>query len=160
MSARPSTGKNGRTYTESKQLNRRGAEDAEKGNMKDVPEQINQITEAIIGAAIEVHRQLGPGFLESTYHRALEIELEIQGIPYESEFPVKLGYKGRPIGEGRMDLVVRGHVIVELKDVEKLAPIHQAQVISYLKASGHTIGLLINFNTEVLRDGIKRVVLS
>ena len=128
--------------------------------MREVPVEINKVTEAIIGAAIEVHRQLGPGFLESTYHRALEIELELREIPFVSEASVELDYKGRTIGEGRMDIVAASQVILELKAVEKLAPIHKAQVISYLKASGYTVGLLINFNTEVLRDGIQRIVLT
>ncbi|MEM9348220.1 MAG: GxxExxY protein [Planctomycetota bacterium] len=128
--------------------------------MNDMPEQTNELTEALIGAAIEVHRQLGPGFIESTYHRALEIELELRGVEFESEKPVALEYKGRPIGEGRLDLLLDGKVVIELKAVEKLAPIHQAQVISYLKATDLQVGLLINFNVEVLRDGIKRVVLS
>ena len=128
--------------------------------MKDMPPQINELTDAIIGAAIEVHRLLGPGFLESTYHRALEVELKLRGVAFESESLIQLNYKGRSIGEGRIDLLLGGSVVVELKAVDKLAPIHQAQVISYLKATGHSVGLLINFNTEVLKDGIKRVVLT
>lgn len=128
--------------------------------MRDFPEQINDLTETVIGAAIEVHRNLGPGFIESTYHRALEIELEIRDLVYESEKPVALEYKGRPIGEGRLDLLIDKKVVIELKAVDKIAPIHQAQVISYLKATKLQVGLLINFNTEVLRDGIKRVVLT
>lgn len=128
--------------------------------MRDMPVHINELTQAVIGAAMEVHRQLGPGFLESTYHRALEIELEIRAIPFKSESSIHLDYKGRTIGEGRIDLLIDDQVIVELKAIDKLAPIHQAQVISYLKATGHHIGLLINFNVELLRDGIKRVVLS
>ena len=128
--------------------------------MNDMPEQVNDLTDPLIGAAIEVHRQLGPGFIESTYHRALEIELELRGVVFESEKPVALEYKGRPIGEGRLDLLLDGKVVVELKAVDKLAPIHQEQVISYLKATDLQVGLLINFNVEVLRDGIRRVVLS
>lgn len=128
--------------------------------MHDMPEQINKLTEAVIGAAIEVHRQLGPGFIESTYHRALEVELELRGIGYQSEEPASLEYKGRPIGEGRLDLLVDGQVVVELKAVDKLASIHQAQVMSYLKATKLQVGLLINFNVEVLRDGIRRIVLT
>jgi GxxExxY protein len=128
--------------------------------MNDMPEQINRFTKAVIGAAIEVHRQLGPGFIESTYHRALEVELELNGITYDSEKPVALEYKGRPIGERRLDLLIDGQVVVELKAVDKLCSIHQAQVMSYLKATGLSVGLLINFNVEVLRDGIKRIVLT
>lgn len=128
--------------------------------MREVPPEINKLTDAVIGAAIEVHRQLGPGFLESTYHRALAIELELREVAFETEAPVQLDYKGRMIGEGRIDLLVDGQIIIELKAVDKLASIHKAQVISYLKATGHIVGLLRNFNTEVLRDGIKRVILS
>ncbi|MGB0768808.1 MAG: GxxExxY protein [Phycisphaeraceae bacterium] len=128
--------------------------------MKDIPQRINDITQAIIGAAIEVHRQLGPGFIESTYQKALGIELDIRGISFEAEFPIQLCYKGRPIGDSRMDLLVEQQVVVELKAVEKLAAIHKAQVISYLKAADRNVALLINFNVEVLRDGIKRVVLT
>lgn len=141
-------------------MNRGGAEDAEKGKMKDMSPHINQLIDAVIGAAIEVHRQLGPGYVESTYHRALVVELEIREASFESEYPVQLQYKSRPIGEGRLYSLVGEHVIVELKAVEKLASIHHAQVISYLKATGHKVGLLINFNTEILKDAIKRVVLS
>jgi GxxExxY protein len=128
--------------------------------MRDMPSKLNQLTESVIGAAIEVHRQLGPGFHESTYHRAMEIELEIRGVPFVSESPVELGYIGRSIGEGRVDLLVGGSIVVELNTVERIAPIHHAQVISYLKATRHTVGLLINFNIELLRDGVKRIVLS
>lgn len=128
--------------------------------MKDMPKQINDLTEAVIGAAIEVHRNLGPGFIESTYHRALEIELELRGVSFHSEKPVTLDYKGRPIGEGRLDLLVEGQLVIELKAVDHLASIHQAQVLSYLKATNLQVALLINFNVEVLRDGIKRVVLT
>ncbi|MFI4860353.1 MAG: GxxExxY protein [Phycisphaerales bacterium JB063] len=128
--------------------------------MHEVPEELNRVTEAVIGAAIEVHRQLGPGFLEATYHRAMEIELELRGVLFDSETPVSLSYKGQPIGEGRLDLLVSEAVVVELKAVDSLAPIHHAQVISYLKATGHTLGLLVNFNVEVLRDGLKRVVFT
>lgn len=128
--------------------------------MKDMPKQMNALTEAVIGAAIEVHRNLGPGFIESTYHRALEIELELRGVVFESEKPVALEYKGRQIGEGRLDLLIDKEVVVELKAVDQLAPIHQAQVLSYLKATNLQVALLINFNVEVLRDGLKRVVLT
>jgi GxxExxY protein len=90
----------------------------------------------------------------------MEIELEIRGVPFVSESPVELGYIGRSIGEGRVDLLVGGSIVVELNTVERIAPIHHAQVISYLKATRHTVGLLINFNIELLRDGVKRIVLS
>ncbi len=128
--------------------------------MKDMNPEINHLTDQIIGAAIEVHRTLGPGFLESTYEKALSIELNLRNVAHVCEAPVSLTYKNRPVGEGRLDMLVSGQVIVELKAIDKLAPIHHAQVISYLKATGHPIGLLINFNAEVLKDGLKRIVLS
>jgi GxxExxY protein len=112
----------------------------------------------VIGAAIEVHRILGPGFLEQTYQKALLIELKLRGIPAVPQFPVALTYKGETLGEGFLDFLVAGCLVVELKTVDKLGPIHTAQVISYLKATGLCLGLLINFNSPVLRDGIKRVI--
>ena len=121
---------------------------------------IDQYAHQIIGAAIEVHKALGPGFLESTYESALAVELQIQGILFSRQHPVALNYKGHAVGEGRLDLLVADCLVVELKAVDQLMPIHQAQIISYLKATGLTLGLLINFNVPVLRNGIKRVVLT
>ena len=126
--------------------------------MNEPDAQLDQLAHDVIGAAIEVHRVLGPGFLESTYAKALAIELTRGSIPFESESPIELLYKGEPLGEGRIDLLVAGRLVVELKAVEKLAPIHHAQVISYLKITGQSLGLLINFNEVVLRDGIKRII--
>ncbi len=128
--------------------------------MKDVNPKINAITEQVIGAAIEVHKALGPGYLESTYQKALSVELRLRQIKHACESPISLTYKNHAVGEGRLDLLVADRVVVELKAVDRLAPIHHAQVISYLKATGHPIGLLINFNTEVLKDGLKRIILS
>lgn len=113
---------------------------------------------AVIGAAIEVHRQLGPGFLESVYEEALCIELEERHIPFEREKEISVLYKNRHVGAQRVDLLVGQSLIVELKAVEALADIHKAQVISYLKATRLTLGLLINFNVPVLKDGIQRIV--
>jgi len=118
----------------------------------------DDIAHEVIGAAIEVHRHLGPGFLESTYESAVCLELELRGIPFERQKSVALSYKGKAIGEGRLDLVVGGVVVVELKTVESFAPIHTAQLISYLRLTGLCLGLLVNFNVPVLRDGIRRVV--
>ena len=122
-------------------------------------EELSKLTEQIIGCAIEVHRQLGPGLLESTYESALCIELEAAGLGYERQpiFPVV--YKGKSIGEYRLDLMVHNAVIVEIKSVERLDPVFGAQVLTYLKATGKRIGLLINFNSRLLKDGIKRFVL-
>ena len=129
-------------------------------NMLVVPDaDLNRITSLIIGAAIEVHRILGPGFLEVVYQKALEIALKLSGISFVPQHRVALNYKGEPVGEGFLDFLVEGKVIVELKSVEALGAIHTAQVISYLRATHHKLGLLINFNIAVLKDGIKRVAL-
>jgi GxxExxY protein len=118
-----------------------------------------QAAEAVIGAAIEVHRALGPGYLESVYEEAMAVELELRGIKFQKQAPIALRYKGHPIGEGRLDLLVEGCLIVELKAVDALASIHTAQALSYLKATGLHLALLINFNVPVLSGGLKRVVL-
>jgi GxxExxY protein len=119
--------------------------------------ELNRITGLVIGAAIEVRRILGPGFLELVYQKALEIEMRLRGICCVPQHQIILNYKGESVGEGFLDFLVEGKVIVELKAVETLAPIHTAQVISYLRATHHKLGLLINFNVAVLKDGIKRV---
>ena len=121
---------------------------------------VDQLAYQLIGAAIEVHRHLGPGFLESVYEEAMAVECELRGIPVERQKLISVTYKGRPVGEGRIDLFAAGKLIVELKTVENLALIHTAQVISYLKTTGLKLGLLINFNVPVLKDGVQRVVLS
>jgi len=119
-----------------------------------------ELTETIIGAAIEVHRELGPGLLESSYHACLAHELELRGLSLQREIPLPVIYKGVHLECGyRMDLIVQGKVLVELKTVEKLNPVHEAQLLTYLKLSGLKIGLLINFNSAVLRNSIKRMVL-
>lgn len=121
---------------------------------------MNRLTEAVIGAAIEVHRELGPGFLESIYEEALCLELTERGIAYERQAPISVMYKGTPIGQGYMDILVEKRLVVELKAVDQLVPVYKAQVISYLKATGLWVGLLINFNIPMLKDGIKRIVLT
>jgi len=114
----------------------------------------------VIGAAIEVHRALGPGFLESVYEEALCVELGLRRIPFARQVAVGVAYKGTAVGESRLDLLVGGRLIVELKAAESLLPIHSAQVLSYLRATGNQLALLINFNVPVLKGGIKRIVLS
>jgi GxxExxY protein len=114
----------------------------------------------VIGAALEVHRVLGPGFLETVYEEAIAIEFGLQGIPFERQKPINVSYKGRPVGEGRLDFFVQNSVIVELKAVDKLLPIHQAQLMSYLKATRCRLGLLINFHERLLKEGVRRVVLT
>ncbi|NOY40286.1 MAG: GxxExxY protein [Planctomycetes bacterium] len=124
-----------------------------------IPEQDEALAKKVIGAAIEVHRELGPGFLESVYRKAMAYELSSQKIQVEEEKAIVVPYKDIQIAGQRLDLRVGGRIIVELKCVEEFAPIHQAQLISYLKATGLRLGLLINFKIQKVKDGIKRVVL-
>lgn len=123
-------------------------------------ELLDQLARSVIGAAIEVHRDLGPGLQEPLYAPAVHIELSLRGIPFQSELLLPVSYKGQPLGFRRMDLLVGERLIVELKSVETLAPIHSAQLICYLRLTGRKLGLLINFNVPLLKQGVKRVVLS
>jgi len=119
---------------------------------------VNQITEAIIGAAIEVHRALGPGLLESAYEACLVSELEHRGLKVEQQKAVPVVYRNVKLDCGyRLDLLVEEQVIVEVKAAESLLPVHQAQLLSYLKLSGLQTGLLINFHVKLLKDGIQRL---
>lgn len=121
----------------------------------------NEITHEIIGAALEVHRALGPGLLESAYEECLCHELNLRHIPFERQRALPLQYKGRRLDCGyRLDLVVLDSVVVEIKAIESILPIHEAQLLSYLKIGGWKIGLLLNFNVSVLKDGIRRRVLG
>ncbi len=123
--------------------------------------EINRITETIIGAAIEVHRALGPGLLESVYEECLCRELSLRGIPFERQRSLPVEYKGLRLDCGyRLDLLVADTVVVEIKAVESLLPIHEAQLLTYLRLGGWKVGLLINFNVAVLRQGIRRRVLG
>jgi len=117
---------------------------------------LKHLTERIIGCAIEVHRQLGPGLLEGTYEAALCIELQNAELKHVRQpiFPVI--YKGQTIGEYRLDLIVQDAVVVEIKSVERFDPIFESQVLTYLRVTGKRVGLLMNFNSRLLRDGIKR----
>ena len=122
-------------------------------------ERLHRITEGIIGAAIEVHRDLGPGLLESAYETCLAFELVERGLKVEQQKPLPVVYREVKLDCGyRLDLLVEEAVIVEVKAVDRLAPIHKAQLLSYLRLSGCKVGLLINFNVKVLKDGIRRVV--
>jgi GxxExxY protein len=123
-----------------------------------IPEEDEAIARGVIGAAIEVHRVLGPGFLESIYERALMHELQLRRLPAARQHTLLVIYKELPIQEHRLDLLVGGRVIVEVKAVDSIAPIHEAQLLSYLKASSLRVGLIINFNVVMLRDGIRRLV--
>jgi GxxExxY protein len=120
---------------------------------------INVLANSVIGAAIEVHRMLGPGFLESVYEEALCHELTLRRIPFERQASISVAYKGHTVGEGRMDLRVGGKLVVELKSVDALAPVHTAQVLSYMRAGDYQLGLLLNFNVKLLKEGgIKRLI--
>jgi GxxExxY protein len=119
----------------------------------------NKLTETIIGAAIEVHRALGPGLLESAYEECLCHELDLRSVPYTRQAPLPVRYKGLDLDCGyRIDLLVQDNVVVELKSVENILPIHEAQLLTYLKLGGWQVGLLINFNVPVLKQGIVRKV--
>lgn len=120
--------------------------------------QSDPLTYQIIGAAIEVHRELGPKLLESIYEEALCIELYLRKLSYERQKMIELNYKGHKIGTFFVDIIVENSVIVELKSVANLAPVHEAQLISYLKLAGLRRGLFINFSVTTLREGIKRII--
>jgi GxxExxY protein len=121
--------------------------------------QADPLTEKIIGCAIAVHRQLGPGLLESIYESALCVELELNGLRFERQVSFPLTYRDRLIGEFRLDLIVEHSVVLELKSVERMDPVFDAQVLTYLRLTGIKKGLLINFDSRLLKDGIKRLVL-
>jgi GxxExxY protein len=117
----------------------------------------NAVSEKVIGAAIEVHRNLGPGLLESSYHACLCRELDLRGVAYQSQVPLPLEYKGIEIAKGYViDLLVEDSLIIEVKSVEKLLPIHSAQLMTYMRLRGISAGLLMNFNVELLPQGLKR----
>ena len=125
-------------------------------------EERDPLTAQIIGAAIEVHRVLGPGLLEPVYQNCMEIELGLRGIPHQAQVRLPLVYKGVPIPAEHnlvMDIVILDQLVVELKAVEKVIPVHEAQLLTYLKLSNISKGLLLNFNVPVLKQGIKRMVL-
>ena len=124
------------------------------------PEASDRLTEKMIGFAIEVHRQLGPGLLESAYEECLCYELRESGLSFRRQVPLPVVYKAVRLDCGyRIDVVVEEAVILELKTVERLIPIHEAQLLTYLRLSGLRTGLLLNFNSPVLKDGIRRMVL-
>jgi GxxExxY protein len=122
---------------------------------------VNELTVLLIGCAIEVHRTLGPGLLESAYEICLCCELSLRGIPFKRQVAIPVEYKGVKLDCGyRADLIVAGLILVEIKAVDQLAPIHEAQLLSYLKLTGLKVGLLINFNERVLTHGIRRKILG
>lgn len=122
--------------------------------------EVNKITEGIIGAAIVVHKELGPGLLESAYEQCLNHELHLRGFQVERQIPVPVVFKDLHLEYGyRLDLLVEKQVIVEIKSVELLNPVHEAQILTYLKFAEKKIGLLINFNVKLLKEGLRRYIL-
>ena len=122
--------------------------------------EFDELSNRVIGCALEVHRHLGPGLLESTYEQCLAHELGINFMPFKLQYPLPVEYKGIKLDCGyRVDLIVDDQLIVELKSVEKILPIHQAQLLTYMKLCDISVGLLINFNVRYLKSGIKRMVL-
>lgn len=121
---------------------------------------VDSLTQAIIGAAIEVHKHLGPGLLESIYEECLCHELKLRGLPYERQKPIEIHYKDLQASfDFRIDLIVDNNVVVELKAVKELHPVYEAQLLTYMKLTGCKRGLIINFNAPLLKDGIKRMIL-
>ena len=124
----------------------------------EISDEVEGLAHSVVDSALEVHKALGPGFIESVYEQALCRELEMREVPFVRQFPVAVRYKDIVVGEGRVDLLVGNSLVVELKAIDGLSSVHTAQVISYLKATGHQLGLLINFNVPLLKDGIRRVI--
>lgn len=131
-----------------------------KGRCEEPGERFDALARRVIGAAIEVHRHLGPGFSESVYEQALAVEFKLREIPFAQQPEIQVCYKGQIVGHGRPDFIADNLLVVEIKAVAALTPIHQAQVISYLKALESHLGLLLNFKEVTMRQGIKRVVRS
>jgi len=123
-------------------------------------EGLNDLATRVVAAAFEVHKALGPGYAESVYEEALGVELKLAQIEFQRQAIIAVTYKGFSVGEGRLDLLVKGCLVVELKTVEVLSQVHFAQVVSYLRATRCVLGLLINFQVPQLRQGIRRVILS
>ena len=124
-----------------------------------VPEELNELSQIVVDAAFKVHKHLGPGLLESTYRLCLVHELKLRGLEVRQEVALPINYEGLKLDAGyRADILVNGEIIVELKATECLLAIHQAQLLSYLKHSNKRLGLLINFNTVLLKNGIRRIV--
>ena len=140
-------------------VNRQDAKGAKNLGLVEPRAELDDLAHRVIGAAIEVHRLLGPGFLESVYEEALCVELALRGIEFARQVPVGMEYKGKRVGEARLDLLAGRSLVVEREAVGHIAPIHVAQLLSYLKATGLPhLGLIISFNVTLLQHGIKRVV--
>jgi len=124
-----------------------------------LPPETERTIRQTIGCGIEVHRVLGPGYVEAIYAQAMEIELQSQGLGFERERAITVDYKGHRIAGQRVDFIVEGRVIIEIKSVARLEPVFEARLISYLRTTGLRAGLLMNFNAMLLKDGLRRIVL-
>jgi GxxExxY protein len=139
-------------------MNRQDAKDARGREREEPGSEVDGLATAVVAAALEVHRVLGPGFLESVYEDALGLELNLRNIPFARQVPLEVRYKGVAIATHRLDVLVADTLVVELKTTDSIAPIHIAQAISYLKASALPLAIIINFNVPVLMRGVRRVV--
>jgi len=119
---------------------------------------LNQLTQLVIGAAIEVHRHLGAGLDELLYERAMAKEMRLRQLRFEEQVIIPVDYKSERIGEKRLDFIVERSIVLELKAIEQIHPVHKAQVLTYLRITGLPLGLLVNFNVELLKNGIKRII--
>ena len=133
--------------------------DTETGSQRHRDTEINSLTERIIGCAIEVHRTLGSGLLESVYETAICMEMDAAGLSYTRQTPIPAYYKGKLLGHYGIDLVVQDQVLVEIKSVERLLPLFEGQLLTYLRVTGKRVGLILNFNSRVMKNGITRRVL-
>jgi GxxExxY protein len=130
------------------------------GDLAEPPEELDRLARAVIGAAIEVHRNMGPGLPEEAYEGGMVVELKERGIPFERQKRVEVVYKGVLVAIGRIDLLVAGKLVVEIKSCEALVSLHRMQTLSYMRLVNQPLGLLINFNVPVLKQGIRRVIAS
>jgi len=128
--------------------------------LNEPPAELDAMARQVIGAAIEVHRELGPGLPEEVYERSLIIELTHRGIEFARQKRIEIQYKGVVVGVGKIDLLIGGRLVVEIKSVESLAPIHRSQAVTYMRMINEVLGLLINFNVPVLKDGVRRIIQS
>ena len=132
--------------------------DDEDPPLPNLDPRLNALTERVIGAALELHKRLGPGLDEETYENALEIEFKLRDIPYARQVWIDVIYKGEVVGRRRMDFIVDQRLVLEIKAVEELIPLHRAQLHTYLVLTDLQLGLILNFNVALLKDGIKRVI--
>jgi GxxExxY protein len=139
-------------------MNHKGHQEHKERSHPVLDPKIEQIVTEVIGAGLAVHRQLGPGFVESVYEHAIAFELRIRGLGFAQQSSIAVQYRGETVALRRLDLVVEHSVVVDVEAVKKLRPIHPAQLLSYLKASGYRVGLLMNFNVRLFVDGLQRFV--